>query len=106
MKTIFVVYTNSDNVDAKCTTLKKYVFNTQSKVKVGDKLISPSYSTPMVVTDILEDDLFTYYCKSTGELSYVLTSTEFRTIKTLKIMTGDDPDVVAKKAGTVNTKCR
>jgi hypothetical protein len=100
LRTIFVVYTDSCTVDTKCTTLKKYAFNTSSKVKVGDRLNSNAYSTKMVVTDVL-DEVFTYYNKDTGKLSNRLDSTSFRTIKVLKVASGS-ADVDAIKVGNIN----
>jgi len=88
MRTIIVVYSNSD-VDVKSTTLKKYSFNTTSKVKVGKMYKASAYDTSIVVVKIL-DTCFKYFNYATGELTNEYSSTRLGEIKTLKIVADDD----------------
>lgn len=95
IKTIFVVFTHMNGqVDLKCTTLKKYAFNTDANLKPGMRLASDHYSGQMVVTDVLENQ-YKYYNKETGQLSNLLDSTSYRTIKMMRI-TDKEYDVVAR----------
>lgn len=75
MKTILVIYTNTVITTAKdLRSKKKYSFNTESSVKVGDLIQSQSYGTNMQIVKVL-DKLFKYYNSNTGELSDEFTST-------------------------------
>ena len=94
MRTIIVVYSNSD-VDVKSTTLKKYSFNTTSKVKVGKMYKASAYDTNIVVVKIL-DDCYKYFNYSTGELTNEFNSTRLGEIKTLKIVDNDDVITASK----------
>ena len=101
-KTIFVVYTNS--VAAGVITnrnLKRYAFNTDSEVKVGDVVVSKDYGTRMVVVKILEKS-YKYYDRVTGTSSNEITSTGMYEIKDIKVV--DDVNnevVVAARIGTI-----
>lgn len=100
MKTIFVVYTDEKNFNVKACKVKKYAFNTENDVKVGDILKSSTYDTNMVVTDVL-DKAYKYYNNTTGELSDVLNSTALRSIKTMDITDKAVDVVIARKTGEV-----
>jgi hypothetical protein len=95
MKTILVVYSN-ERVDASTTKLKRYAFNTEADVEVGDVLGSNAYDTMMVVVKVLEEK-FNFYNASTGELSKDLKNTKAFEIKTLKIVDGFEDVVYATK---------
>lgn len=80
MKTIFVVFTNT----APQKYDKRYCFNTDSNLKVGDIIKSPNYTTNLVVVEIL-DKQFTYFNRTTGELSNEINSTSDFPILELKV---------------------
>ena len=64
---------------------KKYAYNTESKVAIGDVLVSPEYSnSKMTVIDVL-DESYKYVNPDTGELSNKMTSLTQNLIGTLKI---------------------
>lgn len=78
MNTIIVMF------DGTCK--KKYAYNTESKVAVGDILISPDYSnSKMTVIDVL-DESYKYVNPDTGELSNKMTSLTQNLIRTLKVV--------------------
>lgn len=78
MNTIVVVFEG--------TCKKKYAYNTESKVAVGDILVSPDYSnSKMVVIDVL-DESYKYVNPDTGELSNKMTSLSQNLIRTLKVV--------------------
>lgn len=96
MKTIIVVYTGSI-VDKKTIgRMKKYSFNTQSDISVGDLLDSPEYDTPMQVVRVLETG-FKYFNRSTGELSDDYTSTSQWEIRELVLRENDNEVIYASK---------
>lgn len=65
---------------------KKYAYNTESKVAVGDILVSPDYSnSKMAVINVL-DESYKYVSPDTGELSNKMTSLNQNLIKTLKVV--------------------
>jgi hypothetical protein len=67
------------------TCKKKYAYNTDSKVAIGDVLVSPGYSnSKMTVIDVL-DESYKYVNPDTGELSNKMTSLNQNLIKTLKV---------------------
>lgn len=79
MNTIIVVFEG--------TCKKKYAYNTESKVVVGDILVSPDYSnSKMTVVDVL-DESYKYVNPDTGELSNKRTSLNQNFVKTLKVVT-------------------
>lgn len=68
------------------TCKKKYAYNTESKVAVGDVLVSPDYSnSKMTVIDVL-DESYKYVNPDTGELSDKMTSLSQNLIRTLKVV--------------------
>ena len=68
------------------TCKKKYAYNTDSKVTIGDVLISPDYSNSKItVIDVL-DESYKYVNPDTGELSNKMTSLNQNLIKTLKVV--------------------
>lgn len=68
------------------TCKKKYAYNTESKIAVGDILVSPDYSnSKMAVIDVL-DKSYKYVNPDTGELSNEMTSLNQNLIKTLKVV--------------------
>lgn len=67
------------------TCKKKYAYNTDSKVAIGDVLVSPDYSnSKMTVIDVL-DIVYKYVNPDTGELSNKMTSLNQNIIKNLKV---------------------
>lgn len=101
-KTIFVVYTNSTAVGVITNrNLKRYAFNTDSEVKVGDVVVSKDYDTRMIVVTVLGKS-YKYYDRVTGALSDEITSTGMYEIKDMKVV--DDVNnevVVAARVGTI-----
>lgn len=87
MNTIIVVFEG--------TCKKKYAYNTESKVAVGDILVSPDYSnSKMAVVDVL-DKSYKYLNPDTGELSNEMTSLNQNFIKTLKVVADKaDPTIL------------
>ena len=78
MNTIVVVFEG--------TCKKKYAYNTESKVAVGDVLVSPDYSNcKMTVVDVL-DESYKYVNPDTGELSNKMTSLSQNFVRTLKVV--------------------
>ena len=77
MNTIIVMF------DGTCK--KKYAYNTESKVAIGDVLVSPEYcNSKMTVIDVLEN-VYKYVNPDTGELSNKMTSLSQNLIRTLKV---------------------
>ena len=72
MKTIFVGYVRKDSCDLMTkrerSSIKRYSFNTEAKLNVGDALQIDDYDTPVVVLEVL-DHCFRYVNTNTGELS-------------------------------------
>jgi coenzyme F420-reducing hydrogenase beta subunit len=93
MKTILVVYSNV-KVSENCK-LKRYAFNTDADVKVGEMLKTDSYDTNLVIVRVLEE-AFKYYSNG-GKLSNVFNNTGMADVKTLKIVTTFDDTVNAVK---------
>lgn len=98
MKTILVVYTNQklsvEQINRQ--KMRKYCFRTANVVKVGDVLKSKSYTTNMVVTDVIDQD-YKYYNKQSGEMVNVINSTNCYPIKTMVIREEDKHVVYANK---------
>lgn len=99
MKTILVVYSNV-KVD-EYTKLKRYAFNTESDVEIGDVLKSSSYDTNIVVVKVL-DEAFKYYNAATGKLSNNFDSTRMYDIKKLNVVDAFDDTVIAVKVSEDN----
>lgn len=88
MKTIIVIYTNEKVLTDKLKgNSKHHSFNTESDLKVGDIIKSPSYTTNMMIIKVF-DEAFTYLNNVTGELSNNYNSVNQREIRTLVI--GED----------------
>lgn len=69
MKTIIVVYTNKESLsDKEIRMARKYAFNTESDVSVGDRIESSDYNTNILVVRILKRS-YKYYNQNTGRLS-------------------------------------
>lgn len=85
MKTILVVYTNN-KVESQVAIgrMKKYSFNTESEVSVGDLIESTEYKDKMQVVKVL-DKSFTYYNSANGNLSNEFTSSSQWEIRTLEL---------------------
>ena len=98
MKTILVVYTNEKLTVEQINSrkMKKYCFRIDGEIAVGDVLKSKTYSTNMVVTDILDTD-YKYYNNQTGDLSNEITSTMCYLIKTIVIRTEEEDVIYATK---------
>ena len=67
------------------TCKKKYAYNTDSKVAIGDVLTSSEYTNKMTVIDVL-DESYKYVNPDTGELSNKMTSLNQNLIRTLKVV--------------------
>ena len=92
-KTILVVYTDRKITQkAEITKMKKYSFNTEADVKVGDMLSSSAYSTNLQVVRVTES-AFKYHNPATGEMSNSFNSSNQSEIKNL-IIREDDEDTV------------
>jgi len=86
MKTILVVYSNKkDLIPVEMMRLKRYSFNCNAEVEVGDILESSEYDTPMVVVKVL-DTKYKYFNRTTGELSNDFNSTSQWEIRDLVIL--------------------
>ena len=68
---------------------------TESEVEVGDVLKSKSYSTNMVVTDIMDDHK--YYNAQSGKITNTINSTKCYPIKTLVLREEDKSVIYATK---------
>ena len=66
------------------TCEKKYAYNTDSKVAVGDVLVFPMSISKATVIDVLEN-VYKYVNPDTGELSNKMTSLNQNLIRTLKV---------------------
>lgn len=82
MKTILVIYTNT-KVDIS-NYKKRYAFNTNDNISIGDMLKSPQYATNMQVVKVL-DRAFKYFNRATGDLSDEYISTNQFETRELKI---------------------
>lgn len=102
MKTFFVIYAAeyvSDKEIKAAYKAKRYAFNTEDDVKVGDRLNSSSYSTEMTVVEVLDTN-YKYYNLSSGDLSNKLNSASLRKIRTMKIVENAElEEVVSLKTG-------
>lgn len=98
MKTILVVYTDQKLSVEQINNRKmqKYCFRTESEVEVGDVLKSKSYSTNMIVTDVVNPD-YKYYNTQSGEMTNTINSTKCYPIKTLGLREEDESVIYATK---------
>lgn len=94
MKTIIVIYTNEKlNLLSEIGKKKKYAFNTDSEVEVGDLIKSEAYDTNMQIVKIL-GKTHKYFNASTGELSDEYNSTLQWEIRKMIISDKLDEEVV------------
>lgn len=85
MKTILVVYSHDRLSKSEHQTLKRYAFNIDEPVKVGDRLKLEKYATPVQVVEILPKPL-KYVNLHSGDMSNKRTaSTQQVEIRTLRI---------------------
>lgn len=98
MKTILVVYTDQKLSVEQINNRKmqKYCFRTENEVEVGDVLKSKSYTSNMVVTDVVDAD-FKYYNAQSGEMTNIINSTKCYPIKTLVLREEDENVIYAAK---------
>jgi hypothetical protein len=98
MKTILVVYTNQKLPVEQINNCKmqKYCFRTENEVEVGDVLKSKSYTSNMIVTDVVDAD-FKYYNAQSGEMTNTINSTKCYPIKTLVLREEDENVIYAAK---------
>lgn len=68
MKTVLVIYTHEVLTKKEHQTLKRYAFNTRSKIKIGDHIELDLYDTPVQVVEVLPK-VYKYYNHRTGDLS-------------------------------------
>ena len=93
MKTILVIYTNAKSVKkSEIARYKKYSFNTEADLEVGDIIKSPQYNTNMMVVKILPR-VYKYYNRSTGKLSNTFNSTNQWEIRPLVLREEDEMTV-------------
>lgn len=94
MKTILVAFVgeNTSVAEVNNKKIKKYCFNTEDTLEVGDRIASNSYTGNMLVTDVLNTS-YTYYNNNDGSLSNEITSTQCFPIKTL-VLREDCPEVI------------
>jgi hypothetical protein len=95
MKTIFCIYSNTPVAASDINKFKKYCFNSEIEangLKVGDRIASSAYNTPIQVVEILPVS-YRYVNIATGELSDILNSTNQFEIRPL-VMRTDTPNVV------------
>lgn len=85
MKTILVVYSNIRLSKREHQTHKRYAFNIDEPVKVGDLLKLEKYSTPVQIIEIIAKP-FKYINLYSGDMSNKRTaSTQQVEIRTLRI---------------------
>jgi hypothetical protein len=92
MKSIIVIYSNTKIAQGAVNKYKRYVFNTDSDVQVGDMITSKEYTTKLQVVEVL-DKSYKYYNQATGELSNEFNSTQQWLTKSL-VIREDNQDVV------------
>lgn len=99
MKTILVVYTNTAMTVKQVSDrkVKKYCFQTEENLSVGDMIESKAYTSKMQVTDIIDAD-YKYYNAVTGEMRNDINSTNCYPIKKLVLREDDELTVYGKKA--------
>jgi hypothetical protein len=78
---------------------KKYAFNTDSDLKVGEIISSQEYTTPMMVVKVL-DESYQYFNFATGELTNKFNSTSQWEIRTLIIREDEEMAIYAKRIQT------
>lgn len=93
MKTVLVIYTSRKITGKEIDSFKRYAFNTEADISVGDMIESEDYGNKMQVVKILNNS-YKYYNKNTGELSDEFTSSMQYDIKELKLETEKEENVV------------
>ena len=95
MKTILVIYTFERLSKKAARTSRRYSFNTEARVSVGDMFEAEEYATPMQVVEILPKT-YRYVDTNSGELSNRRkASTKQFEIRTLEIREDRDNAIVA-----------
>ena len=94
-KTILVAFMSESNNETTVQKKKKYSFNTDEDLKVGDILFVPNYKKNVFVS-MVSDKLFKYYNISTGELTNEINSSSIFPIRKLVLTDNPEekPDVV------------
>lgn len=96
MKTILVIYTDEPLTQKEIVENygnKRYVFNTEADLQIGDMLTSPKYETPMQVVEVCAT-AYSLFNRKTGELSNHRSSTEQFEIRKLIVVDAPEPNVV------------
>ena len=95
MKTILVVYADNPVTKTEARRLKQYAFNTNEKVKVGDRFQVDGYDTPVQVSQVLEGAPYKFVNISTGDLSYrAKGSTRLFPLREIRLRQEDSDEVV------------
>jgi hypothetical protein len=90
MKTILAIFTNVIVTDStELAKAKKYSYNTESDIKVGDMIKSQNYTKPVQIVEILEDT-FEWYNPKTGSMSNERESEDFFNIRQLELCEEED----------------
>lgn len=75
LRTVLIVYSNYKVTIKEAAGMKHYSFNTDAQLKIGDRIKSDDYDTPMQVVDVLPTS-YKYVNLVTGEFSNKRTSTK------------------------------
>ena len=97
--TILVAYTDLKSVEeVNNKKMAKYCFRVEATAGIakGDILKSSSYSSPMLVTDVILMN-YNYYNANSGEMTKEMTSTKCYPIKTLVLREEDTSTIFASK---------
>ena len=84
MKTILVVYTQRKLNQIEMDSKKRYVFNTNNKVKVGDMLKLDGYNDPVQVAAIC-DQTYEYVNTTTNQFRQKMDGTNVYRIREIRI---------------------
>lgn len=84
MKTFFVIYTHKKLEEHEIGYKKRYVFNTNNAIAIGDMIETDTYETPLQVVAILPKK-YTYFNRDTGTLSQTITGSNVFPIREIKI---------------------
>ena len=97
MKTILAIFTNMLVTDSEeLVKAKKYSYNTESDIQIGDMIKSQNYSKPVQVVGILEDT-FEWYNPKTGAMSNERDTEDFFNIRSLELVEEEDLTVYGVK---------
>lgn len=84
MKTIVIIFSNSEKSFSKHYDVKRYVYKTREDIKEGDVLTSQDYKNSFLhVEKVVEGD-FKYFNRATGDLTNDYNSTNLFEIKELR----------------------